>query len=334
MDWATFFAENPQEKGESPSAWCKRIESKALKINTKFDHHRILQMYVTAHKGKDYSTPTSNKKVGVLNWREVLNPIKQLQEIKKKASSSQDHATWSIKTDKPIAVIFLGDGHLGSWATDYDILVRITDEIKSIPNLYVIILGDMLQMAIKLRGVLEVSDNIVPPKMQLQMLDSWLQEIKHKVIASTWDNHSVMREENATGYSAYADIFSRHTIYHNHIGHLDINVGSQTYKLAVSHKYQHKSELNPCHGPMKYMRFHAPDRDLAAQGDYHVPGVIQYTEGGKDRVALVCGTAQTSSGYAKRFFTLTTFPHFPCVTFDPHEKLITPYKSVKEWLRK
>lgn len=335
IDWhQVFYVKHPRFEGETDTQWFKRI-GKLLNRN----HRHINTLYHAGHKNRDkeqYKTPTitTDKKVGVFNWRDVLKPVQELQEIKEKSSNSQDKANWSIDTDKPICIVVIGDWHMGSWGTDYDLFKACTDEIINTPNLYVIIVGDMLQMAIKLRGVLEVMDNILPPKMQMLMLDSWLQEIKHKVIASTWDNHSVMREENAVGYSTYSQIFSRHTIYHNHIGHLDLHVGKQTYKLACTHHFFGRSELNPCHAPMKYMRYKAHDREIAIQGDFHVPGIIKYTEGGREKVAMVCGTLQTGSGYAKRFFTLTTHPVFPCFTLSPDQKLITPYWSIKEWLNK
>lgn len=335
IDWHVVFTKTyPRFDGEIDAHWFKRIGKLMGK-----KYRQIATVYYGYHKNRDaeqYKTPaiTTDKKVGVFSWRDVLKPVQELQEIKEKASSSQDKSTWSIQTDKSICVVVIGDWHMGSWGTDYELFKQCTDEIINTPNLYVIIVGDMLQMAIKLRGVLEVTDNALPPKFQMQMLDSWLQEIKHKVIASTWDNHSVMREENATGFSMYSQIFSRHVIYHNHIGHLDTVVGKQTYRWAVSHHFRGRSELNPCHSPMKYMRYQAHDRDIAAQGDYHLPGIIKYTEGGREKVAMVCGSLQTGSGYAKRFYTLTTHPVFPCVALSPHEKLITPYWSIKEWLNK
>lgn len=281
------------------------------------------------YKTKDIET---DKKVSEFHWRTVLPHVQSLQRVFKEASGSQDSATWKIKTSRPICVVVIGDLQLGSWGTDYDLFMKVTDEIINTPDLYVILVGDLLQMAIKMRTVLEVVDNALPPKAQLYLLDSWLQDIKHKVIASTWDNHSVMREEAAAGYSTYAEIFRRHTIYHNHIGHLDIHVNGNVYKWAVSHFFRGRSLLNNVHAPMRYLRHEAPDREIAAQGDFHLPGVAKYWEGGRERVAIVCGSIQTESGYAKRFFSLKTCPTYPCVTLGHKEKMITPYWSVKEWL--
>jgi hypothetical protein len=68
-------------------------------------------------------------------------------------------------------------------------------------------------------------------------------------------------------------------------------------------------------------------------GDSHVTGVAKYTDGAVTRLALNCGSIQTNSGYAKRFFSLTTHDVFPCFTLSPDTHLFTPFWSVQEWLR-
>lgn len=297
----------------------------------------VLRKYCSAVVRDLYQFQTKNvetdKKEEDFQWREWINPVKEFQRLAQKGSGGQDFAKFHVDTDKPICVLVLGDTQLGSWATNYDTFMQITEDILTIPNLYVILVGDLLQTAIKMRGVLEVMDNLIPPKFQVKFLDSWLQEIKHKVIASTWDNHSVMRQEDAVGYSEYAEIFKRHTIYFGHIGHLDISVGNQTYKWAVSHFFRGRSLLNPLHSCMRYMRHEGQDREIAAQGDFHNAGIMKYNEGMMDRCAIVCGSIQTDSGYGKRFFSLKTTDNMPCVSLHPTDHIFTPYWSVKEWIK-
>lgn len=303
--------------------------------------HRTARRYVSIIINSLEPTPEevampeviSDKKKGEFNWRDAVHHVQEGQKLFSTAKSSQDKATFVIKTDEPIYVLALGDAHFGSWGTDYEVLKSITDEILNTPNLYVILLGDLLQMSIKLRGVLEVSDNALPPKFQMMLLDSWLKEISHKVICSTWDNHAVMREENVTGYSKYAEIFERHHIYFNGIGHLDLGVGTQIYKIAVSHFFRGYSIENPCHGGMRYMRRMANDREIAMAGDSHNPGIIKYVDGDKNRCVVNSGTAQTNSGYAKRFFSLHTSSAFPVIKLDPHTHNFTPYWNLEEALK-
>ena len=275
---------------------------------------------------------TSDKKVAGLDWRAANRVIGQMQDLKDRARGSQDHAVIDFgHLAEPICILPLSDGHFGSMSTDHETLARITDEILSIPNLYVAVLGDMLQMSIKLRSVLEVSDNLLTPAMQLQYLASWLAEIEHKVLFSTWDNHSSERMEKQAGIDAYGEIFKRRCVFYSGIGHADVRLGDQTYTFAVSHVFRGRSMYNPTHSQARYARMEAPDREIIMAGDSHVPAMAQFVEGGMLRTAINGGAAQ-SGGYARRYFSLKTWACWPVVVIDPHQHLVTPYWSIQSWL--
>ena len=290
------------------------------------------------HKNKPVSNSTheiiTDKKNANFNWREVTESMISYQSTINNGRADQDIANINIKSDKPIVVLTLADLHLGSYGTDYKLFKDITDELLGIENLYVVLLGDLLQMSIKMRGIAEISDNLLPPSFQMDFLSSWFDEIKHKVLFSTWDNHSVEREESAVGFSSYAKIFSKNTIYFNGIGHTNLQIGNEVYNICASHTFKGNSALLPCSGQMNYMRKFGLDREIAIAGDSHVPGLYKYADGGKLRMSLNTGTLQTDSSYAKRYFTLTTNPTMPCFTLDPDEHIFTPYWSLKEYLKK
>lgn len=272
-----------------------------------------------------------NKKRGEFNWREANQHIAGMQELKHKASWSQDTATIRIDTDEPICVLALSDTHIGDWATNHQMLEEITDEILATPNLYVALLGDLAQTAIKLRSVAEVTSNMLPPDLQLAYIDSWLDEIAPRVLLATWDNHSVDREEAQVGLSSFAKLQSRRFVYHSGIGHPDVQVGDQTYRFAVSHRFMGRSIENPCHAPMRYLRREGHDREIAIMGDFHVPGIVKFTHGHQTKLAINTGSFQTHSGYAKRWFSLSTHPVMPCFVLYPDRHEFTPFWSLAEW---
>jgi hypothetical protein len=297
----------------------------------------VVSKVANGYMPPDDSVPSppvkSNKKAGETDWREWVPAMKQMQVLKKKGSYSQDHAVIELGDGtRPIAIAGFSDQHLGAWSTDYDSLIQFTDEFLSIPDLYLGLIGDYEHMAIKLRNVLEVSDNLLPPEQQGDFFESWFGEIWHKVAWASWENHSIEREERQSGRSLAKRILNRKVVYFNGIGHVDIKVGDQIYKGAVSHKFRGRSIENPCHAQMRYMRREGTDREFCMQGDTHLPGMIKYTDGDKTRVAINTGSIQTGSGYAKRYFSLTTHPVYPVIVFrhDRHE--MVPFWSVKEWL--
>jgi hypothetical protein len=271
-----------------------------------------------------------DKKEADVHWSDFLDPLEKLQELHKRSSGSQDIANIFIAATEAVPILFISDWHIGSWGTSYQKLARITKKIQDL-GLRVAVLGDMLQMSIRLRGILEISDNALTPRDQLYFLRSWLDDMSQLIVWSTWDNHSVEREEDATGFSYYAELFKERTIYHSGIGHIDLTVGEQTYKIASSHRFKGNTSQNPVNGAIKYMRFHGIDRELAVAGDSHAPALFEYADGPLPRLALNCGSLQGDSGYGKRHFSPFSHDWMPVVLFCPDTHLMIPFKSLESY---
>ncbi|HET9087121.1 MAG TPA: hypothetical protein VFN53_06350 [Acidobacteriaceae bacterium] len=271
------------------------------------------------------------KKIGVTDWREWSDWAKAGQNLKKKASNSQEQAAFSLGEGKrPVILATFSDQHIGSWGCDYDLFAQITKEIVETPNLYLAMLGDETETAIKLRSVLEVVSQVIPPEQQEQFMESWLTEIAPKVAFATWSNHGVERQEKQAGSSVVKNILSRQAVYYNGIGHADIQVGEQIYRCAASHRFTGRSMYSSTHGPRRYARHYAPDRELILQGDLHTPELMQYHEAAMHRVAITSGSLQLNSGYAKRYYTLTTIPAYPCVVLHHDKHLMVPFWAIKD----
>lgn len=276
-----------------------------------------------------------DKQEPTFHWRNAIEHAKRGQHLADTMRESQDFATIELDAEEEDPfILFLSDTHIGDWSTDYDLFARITDEILETPGLYVGLLGDLANMAIRLRGVAEVTGGaLFTPEQQVKILDSWLTDIAHKVVFATWDNHGVEREEQASGFSAIKHIQAKRFVYFGGIGHPDIRVGNEVYKFAVSHRFRGSSLDNPCHGGMRYLRREGHQRELAAMGDYHVPGIVKFTHGESEKVALNAGSIQTHSPYARRHFSLFTNPSMPGVVLESTRHCITPFYSVGEWKR-
>lgn len=325
----------PEAAAEHTGRSWHSCRSKYNKLGLYLSEQRDAQPLVSTEYRTAKRTPRVeyiDKKVGEFNWREANQYIEGMQYLKSKASSSQTFASIKIDTDEDICVVVLSDAHIGDWATRHDLLEAFTDMVLNTPNLYVALLGDMAQMAIKLRSVSEVTSNMLPPDLQLAYFDSWLNEIADRILFCTWDNHAVDREESAVGFSSFAKLQSRRFVYHAGIGHPDVQVGEQTYKFAVSHRFMGRSIENPCHAPMRYLRREGHDREIAIMGDYHVPGIVKFVHGHSTKVAMNAGTFQLDSGYAKRWFSIFTHAVMPCVVLSPHQHEMTPLWSVGEWI--
>lgn len=276
------------------------------------------------------------KKVGSFDWREATKAAVAMQSVKKKASFAQDFTDIVLgakDTTTPQIIMGFGDQHIGAYGARYDLFEQITDEIKETKNLHVALTGDFLEMAIKLRGVFEVTSQVFTPDMQEAFLESWVDEMQDKIAFALWDNHGIIRQENQGGTSGIKNILSKRVIYHNGIGHQELRVGKQVYKSAASHKFRGGSMFNRMHAQGRYVRQEANDRELVMMADIHTWGYAHTEDGGQERVYITGGTLHEGSGYGRRFFSLRTAPHYPCAILFPDEHRMIACKSVKDALR-
>lgn len=274
-----------------------------------------------------------DKNYQTVNWREWLSAAQTMQELKSKSSHSQDRGVidFSERT-RDLCLVPLCDWHVGSWGTDYAGWLQTSDEILAEEDIFFCSLGDMTQMSIVFRSMLEIADNLFPPQIQQEIHESWLDDMIKKLLFGTWDNHSVMREEKAVGYSRYAKAYQDRCLYFNGIGHVDLKLGDETYKIAASHKFRGSSFINPTHSQMRYLRMEGHDREIAIAGDSHVPAMAKYVEGSRLLTALNGGSMQVNSGYGKRHFSLFTWREWPCIVFRADTHVATPYFTIEEWL--
>jgi hypothetical protein len=272
------------------------------------------------------------KKRAEFEWREWNDLAEKTQELYRKASRTQTFATIKLGDGKnPACLVPFSDQHWGARGADYKIFRQMTEEIISTPNLYVGLVGDEVEFAIKLRSVAEVCAQIFGPDKQLQFMEEWVKEISPKLVFATWSNHPVEREEKQVGYSQIKNILADNTVMFDGIGHADIVVGKQTYKTAITHKFRGYSYQNTCHAGQRYMRFEGIDREIAIMGDIHQPAYNCYFDGPARRLSLVAGTLNTESLYAKRYFSIFSQPEYPCIEFrhDCHE--FTPFPTLGSW---
>ena len=274
----------------------------------------------------------SNKKAAEFQWQEWNDHAIKTQELYAKAKTSQNTAEITLGDGKsPVCILPWSDLHWGSRGTNYKIFRKSTEEIVNTPNLYVALVGDLVEFAIKLRSVAEVCAQIFGPDKQVQFLEDWIEEIRPKLILATWCNHAVEREERQAGVSAVKRILADRTVMFDGIGHSDIHVGKQVYKLAFSHKFRGYSYMNATHAGQRYMRFQGLDREAAIMGDIHTPAYQQYFDGPLQRCSMVAGTLNTDSAYANRYFSIFTQPVYPCLELHHDRHELVPFMNLQLW---
>jgi hypothetical protein len=290
------------------------------------------------NRAKSSAAPTpapvyENKKQSTFYWRDALPVLQSVQEMVNNAKRDQLRATVTAGDgSSPIGVMILADTHIGAIGADYQAFLEITDMILKTPNLYVILLGDLVEWSIRMRSVAEQCAQILPIELQEQFMDQWLTEIAPKVIASGWDNHETARSQQLSGFSVMKSLQSRLFPYFDGIGHLTLNVGVQSYEIAMSHKFKGATGADPTRGCRLYMQ-KEPTIECGFQADAHVPKIEKYVVGSTPKAAMCCGTLNLDSDYAQRGFSISTSDAFPVMLFHHNAHLFMPLFNVDEFLQ-
>jgi hypothetical protein len=275
-----------------------------------------------------------NKKVGGFNWRDSIPLIKGMQKLRRDASWSQQFATIHVGDGSgPVAIMMLSDTHIGAMGTDYDLFVELTNIILDTPHLYFALIGDEVEWAIRLRSVAEVCAQVLDPAMQLEFLESWLEEVMSKMIFATWSNHSTDRSEQMIGACPVKNILAKKVPFFSGIGHAEIVVGKEKYLIAASHRFKGVTQADCTAGCKRYLRLEWPQGEIAIQGDSHRSGVSVYNEGNRSLIALSSGTLNVNSGYATRNFSIYTSSAFPVLVLFPDEHVAIPYHNIDQYLK-
>jgi hypothetical protein len=303
----------------------KAFQVKREMLGISRDHMLVLK------PGTEDSPVLWDKKEATATWEDWIEPTAAMQAVAAASRKDQNEATIAFPGTHDVPVAFISDWHIGSWGTNAHDIARETKRLQDLHRqhgLYIAILGDMLEMAIRLRSVLEQNGNLLPTDMQFFFLRSWLEDVLAMTLWSTWDNHAVQREEELTGLSAYATLFSDRTIYHRGIGHVRLHIGDESYTVATSHRFPGRSRGNPVASQMRYLSEEAPQCDAAIAGDSHVPAIAQYYAGGAIRTVANAGALHTNSAFAERHCTLSTSDAMPVIVFSASRHCLTPYFSL------
>ncbi len=295
-------------------------------------------METTAKVGKNIEYRNENsvllldKKIGEFNFREVVSNLQERQRLHDKATYSQSDAHPSIKTqyDK-IIVLPLSDLHIGAMGTDYELLVSFTDFLLKYDRLYTILVGDIADNFVNFKNKLAMHQMILSPEEQDQFVESWIKEIKHKVLSAFWGNHEEM-EERASGRNAIKRILSHNVPYINGIGRVKLNVNDEEYRICATHKTRYFTSLNITHGLKRMAQMELPDEDVYIAGDKHTPDLEIAKQRGQRQTFIQLGTLKTDDSHSKKYFSYYTSSEMPCFVLDTTKHQVTPFWTIQEAL--
>ncbi len=278
------------------------------------------------------SVVTSDKKVGQFDWREWAPHLMERQQLHEKASCSQDKAELHLKTSyRYIVWKHMADTHLGAIGSDYGYFQDVSDQVLSIPYLYISLGGDPEDDFISFKNQLPIVQQILSPAEQDEFLESWLDEIYPKLLFANWGNHGEF-EERVSGRNTAKRILAKRTVYFNGIGVCLLYINDICYKIVVTHKTRYNSSFNKTHGLKQLARREIPDADVYLAEHTHDPAYEVSFERGMFQVYAVTGSIKVNDGYAKRYFSYFSTEQDVAFVLDSEKHRIIPFPCLGDAL--
>ena len=219
-------------------------------------------------------------------------------EFREKVEGEKRHVEISIDTDRPVAIAFLSDLHLGNAGIDYELLKETGKVIKEHPLAYCITGGDITDSLFFDYG--EEVLNMQEQYVYMSKLLSWIGS--ENILAGISGNHDQWsRKQGVTNYIEFTNHTQRPLL--RGVSFIDLRVGEIPYRLLVAHRFRGESMYNPTHQESRANReLQGADIIMAAHTHKAGESFIYQPEygGGTRKIALINGkTFKKLDGYGK-----------------------------------
>ena len=185
------------------------------------------------------------------------------------------HDIFTIDTERPIGIMFASCSHLGGRYTAYPEFRELYHRALNIKNLYWGALGDDLEGFLAyFSDIRSIEDQLLNPTNQLLCLEALLTPIaeSNRLLFGCGGQHFSKWERKHTGNDSVKELYVKLGVpYFEGVGYCRINLGEQTYFIALAHELPGKSELNPNYSHAKASKYRFPGADIVVAGDKHSP---------------------------------------------------------------
>ena len=211
-------------------------------------------------------------------------------------------ATLAFATKCPIGVTLLSDQHLGSLGADMGRMREDAAIIAETPNLFAVLSGDFLDNFIvpKLSGPMR--DSVIPIKTQWKLVEHYLDMFGDKILAVVGGNHDAWSKRFA-GIDVLEQLVKKRKVLHDDSEwQLTLNVGRETYKIAIRHSAKYTSAYNETHSAKQLWRMARipADVDVAVVSHTHNPSIEEFIWGANGpKLAIRTGTYKLADSFER-----------------------------------
>jgi hypothetical protein len=203
---------------------------------------QIKQMY----KG-NVSVEYPDRYITELSFDELHGEMSRRAEIRQRIENREFNTTIEIKTDKPIAVGWFADTHVGNSEVDYERLRWEVEEIKRNPYMKVLLGGDIADSFCFNPAQFGDIANLDEQSLYLHKLIEYMGY--DKVLGAVVGNHEKWARRG--GLDMYTDIRKNIPVFDG-VGTIDLVINKTAYTGALMHKAKGHSYFNPNHGAKRF----------------------------------------------------------------------------------
>ena len=285
-----------------------------------------------------------DRKDAPLDWESVLERHGELAARRDAEDPKQLRARIDLgRHAGPVAIFQMSDVHIGSPQCDTRTLIRHIKLLKTTPNLYCILDGDVTEWAISPKMLDAVLGQVGSPQEQVRVLQAMLEDLSSKVIAFVTGNHDE-RGVRMGGVDVFEFIMQRvaeRGVYLRDGGVLRIALAGVEYSWRVSHgdglrgnsMYSNTSALT------RNARHEMGFTDIASAGHTHDPEIKIIYEprdgGAAKEPSIYIRSGSYKVLYGENYVDRQGFNPIPTVTMPavvlwPGEKRMVPFFTVEE----
>ena len=230
------------------------------------------------------------------SWPDLLQLALETKKAFDSTEPAQDVAQVKLKGNPPPIVIYAGDFHLGSRATNYVRWLYEMVLILKTANTFLIDLGDDRENMRSFRHLKAVISQVLPPQLQAQLIVSFTKEMvsKKKLLAKIGGTHDMKFDERIAGEMLLKWVYQQEEIaFFENKGILDIIVDfdgeEKSFPNLLFHQSRYHSFLSTLHANRREYQLTFPGKVVAGAHN-HVPGAeIYYHYGALEQMGYDIG---------------------------------------------
>ena len=224
----------------------------------------------------------NKKKKSPPSWPDLLKLAVNTQKAFEEIEPSQDVVKVKLKGNPPPIVLYAGDFHLGSRATDYVRWLYEMVLLLKTTNTFLISLGDNRENMRSFRHLKAVISQVLPPELQARLIVSFVQEMvsKGKLLADIGGTHDLKFDERIAGEMLLKWLYQQEKIaFFENKGILEISVDFNGEEIIfpnlLFHQSRYSSFLSTLHSNRREYQLTFPGKVVAGAHN-HYPGAEIY----------------------------------------------------------